>query len=70
MCHEAEAREMPQGSERERKSLRLSELIANPSFLSRCKIGQFNIDSSKTKISVECWFVFISDGYIDKKSFE
>lgn len=53
---------------KERGNLRLSYLIANPSFLSRCEIGQFNIDSSETKIAVECWFSFISDRYIDKKS--
>lgn len=67
-CSKTEAREMPQGPEKERKSSRLSYLIVNPSFWSGCKIGQFNIDSSETEISVKLWFVFISDGYIDKKS--
>lgn len=68
MCSETKAREMPQGPERQRKSPRLSYLIANPFVLSRYNIGQFNIDSSKTEISVKQWFVFTSDGYSDKKS--
>lgn len=61
-----EPREMPQGPEREASWL--SYLVANPSFLSGCEIDQFNIDSSETERAATRCFVFISDGYADKKS--
>lgn len=67
MCHETEAREMPQGSEGERKSLRLSYLIADPSFLSRCEIGQFNSDTSETKYQLNAGLVSFLMGILIRK---
>lgn len=66
MGSDDEAREIPQGPEREASWL--TYLMANQSFLSGCEIGQFNIDSSETERAVTLCFVFISDGYTDKKS--
>lgn len=66
-CSKTEAREMPQGPERERKSSRLSYLIVNPSSGQDVRQVSSTLIAQKQKYQLNCGlFSFLMDTLIRK----